>query len=943
MMPVRALIPLLGLLLTLVAPSEAQQPTVVQPLPAVALRAGTTPATINLLPVFENPGTLVRVDFRIGTEVKPVRIMLLDFQTPITVTNFLRYTNDGLYADNFVHRSVDDFIIQDGGFRWTSDETFDDVPTFAQIQNEFGVSNTRGTIAMAKLGGNVNSATSQWFINLSDSNADNLDNQNGGFTVFGRVLSGMEVADQINDIPTYNRGVRDNGTVIDDPAFSEIPLTDFVDAEGATLQRAKTVESDVVIERSRLTFTVSSNNPGLVTGSVVGATLSLALPSSGVGSAVITVTATESTGLSQSTTFNVTVRGASEGWQIDSSGGGAITGFSYNAQSQNQPTLAEVDFGAAFVGNPVQRTYELRNRGNTAISGFQVGIVGGSSVFTTSGPVATTLQPNQATTFTVTFRPNDTSARTGTLQLKTTNPQDGFLNVSLRGSGVINEPVVVAGSAYTGALLPASGTLGLPLTSKFKSFGEPAIGNELTLAARGTLTVRTNSTRSVLYGEDASGTGKFYAVQGQSSGIPGAVYSTFKDPVLSPAGKVAFVAKVLGAKATEDEGVWTDLFGVVRPVLREGKEIPSLGGLKLKSITSISLEGESLLALVKLLPAAGTVNTTNDTALLRMTGLETAKVLVRTGALFQISATPLETSKITKINVLQPALYSPGQGRWESGADVVVKLTLADKRTVLARVSAAGVQTKLLQTLKPDAGLNNRVLTGVGFPAVSGPRVSVLGTLGKTSEVTALKDTAILASADGVSYTVAAQEDDAVTGVAGARFSAFADPVLNAQGDVMFRATLRGSVPANGKIGLWKKPANGALLEVVRSGQGATNEDGVVLPDVLFSNITAYALGDEPLSGPLFVATLSGKGTTTATNQGLWMVDSQNRKLLLLRKGADVTLPGETAARKLTSFSLFKSLPGSFGTRRSYSKQAVTVLATFAGGSQAILRIDIPE
>jgi cyclophilin family peptidyl-prolyl cis-trans isomerase len=83
--------------------------------------------------------------------------------------------------------------------------------------NEPGISNTRGTIAMAKRSGDENSATSQWFINVGD-NASQLDGQNGGFTVFGRVKGdGMNVIDAINDLQIWNAG----------PPFGELPLIDY--------------------------------------------------------------------------------------------------------------------------------------------------------------------------------------------------------------------------------------------------------------------------------------------------------------------------------------------------------------------------------------------------------------------------------------------------------------------------------------------------------------------------------------------------------------------------------------------------------------------------------------------------------------------------------------------------------------------------------------------
>lgn len=136
-------------------------------------------------------------------------IELFDTQTPVTTANFLRYIDSGAYTNGIFHRSVPDFVIQGGGFKivdGASGKSLAAVNTFPPIVNEFKISNTRGTVAMAKLGGNPNSATSQWFVNLINNSA-NLDNQNGGFTVFGRVLfDGMNVFDAIAKLKIVNLG-----------------------------------------------------------------------------------------------------------------------------------------------------------------------------------------------------------------------------------------------------------------------------------------------------------------------------------------------------------------------------------------------------------------------------------------------------------------------------------------------------------------------------------------------------------------------------------------------------------------------------------------------------------------------------------------------------------------------------------------------------------------
>ena len=155
------------------------------------------------------PAAATATTVRLTTSLGAIDVVLYDDSAPRTVANFLAYVNSGAYRNSFIHRSVPSFVIQGGGFVW--DDVTSNVLNVASkgpLANEFssGRSNRRGTVAMAKLGSDPNSATSQWFVNLVDNSA-NLDYQNGGFTVFGEVTaSSMAVVDAIGALPRVNAG-----------------------------------------------------------------------------------------------------------------------------------------------------------------------------------------------------------------------------------------------------------------------------------------------------------------------------------------------------------------------------------------------------------------------------------------------------------------------------------------------------------------------------------------------------------------------------------------------------------------------------------------------------------------------------------------------------------------------------------------------------------------
>ena len=121
-------------------------------------------------------------------------------KAPITVENFVNYVNEGFYDGLCFHRIISTFMIQGGGFYPNS--TYKQAGDPIQIESTNGLKNLRGTIAMAR-GSDPNSATSQFYINVKDnSNLDYPSSDGYGYTVFGTVVSGLDVVDEIKDVAT---------------------------------------------------------------------------------------------------------------------------------------------------------------------------------------------------------------------------------------------------------------------------------------------------------------------------------------------------------------------------------------------------------------------------------------------------------------------------------------------------------------------------------------------------------------------------------------------------------------------------------------------------------------------------------------------------------------------------------------------------------------------
>ena len=139
---------------------------------------------------------------RLETNRGDIRVDLFADQAPKTVANFLTYVRNDHYDGTIFHRVIPDFMIQGGGF--TTDYTRKSTGDPIRNEADNGLSNDRGTIAMARTG-DPHSATAQFFVNVKDN--DFLDHtaktQRGwGYTVFGEVISGLGTVDRISQVPT---------------------------------------------------------------------------------------------------------------------------------------------------------------------------------------------------------------------------------------------------------------------------------------------------------------------------------------------------------------------------------------------------------------------------------------------------------------------------------------------------------------------------------------------------------------------------------------------------------------------------------------------------------------------------------------------------------------------------------------------------------------------
>jgi len=225
-----------------------------------------------------NLATIEDLDFSAVavTNLGSFTIQLRNDVAPAAVNNFLRYLTDGEYINNLIHRSIPDFVVQAGGFRVapTGNQSFEilGVETRNPIAGNPTLSNARGTVAMALVANDPDSATSQWYVNVGDNT--HLDDD---FTVFGEIDSaGMEVIDAINALDAYQ---------FDAGSFASVPLFNYEEGEPVLIDNLVVIQPLQWIDPIQVT---GNTAPTLYSAQIRGASVGVT-SLGGAGQARITL------------------------------------------------------------------------------------------------------------------------------------------------------------------------------------------------------------------------------------------------------------------------------------------------------------------------------------------------------------------------------------------------------------------------------------------------------------------------------------------------------------------------------------------------------------------------------------------------------------------------------------------------------------------------------
>ena len=895
---------------------------------------------------------------RFNTILGPIDVQMLSDEEPNTVANFLSYVTSKAYNASIIHRStsiaVDGIAVIQGG-SYYDNVNLSAINTGAPINNEFtGISNLRGTLTMALLTGEPDSATSGWFFNTTDNSAA-LDPQD--FVVFGRVANSASLAvmDALQAIPVPNPPLFNS-------PFDEIPLFDYTTGNGVLLSNLVEVDS-VVTEALPATatvtlsglsamfnatakkITVTTNPPKLTTVVTYNGLLT---PPTKAGSYPVSATIT-SAGYQGSATGTLVIAAANPKLKATVKLGSltaVYTGYPHGAVAATTPPGLTVDF-----------TYNGSSTQPTAIGTYTV--VGTINDPDYQGSATGTLVVGKGTaqvtlgSLTQTFTGSPLSATA------VTSPSGLTVDFTYKGSstpptaagyypvvGTIND-VDYNGSA-TGTFVIQNATITLGnLTSTYDGTAHPAtvvtnpVGLKPTVTYNGKATVPLNAgTYDVLATIDSGGmfarSTATLTVSPETATVTVANVTTVYTGKAIPVSAVTVPAK-LPVKFTYN-GSTTD---------------PSAVGTytAVGTISNPNYAGSGTGTLTIQQPV--TFDTTHlITPLISASGAEVG---------FGVNPGGIATSAIflygTSLGnlTLQSQELKIGAGKTEltfNGflGDLLPSTTYYYQ---IGTVSAAGVFYGPVETFTTPAFDTSLVtVTGGTANGTSGATYDVLGnsavndgdgvafgaTLNLHSSnpvITATDNAGIWANQGNSTLVLIARTGAAAPDTTpSATFAALKDPVYNDLSDVAFIGQLKvaaGQATATTETGVWST-GSGALHLVARQGDPAPGPSSLVLST--FSTIDAVGLTSAGSADTIVVANMAATGgVTAADNFGIWEGTLKSNLALKMRTGD--TVGGKT----ISSLTLVSSNPALQGQTRYFSSSTgdLAALATFSDKSTGIV------
>ncbi|MDB6173169.1 MAG: 3-carboxymuconate cyclase [Chthoniobacteraceae bacterium] len=502
-----------------------------------------------------------------------------------------------------------------------------------------------------------------------------------------------------------------------------------------------------------------------------------------------------------------------------------------------------------------------------------------------------------------------------------------FRTVLTDSSGTVygHDETFTTGALSIEVLSAGGGVDQEPDTTVLTSFGVPSIADNQAVAVMANLTTATGKETAILTGNPPV----IVARKGSAAPIstPGltAIFTAFKDPVCDASGRVAFAASIL-LQNKPGSGLWTNAGGAMSEVARAGGDAPGINGARFASITSYAMSGNGTVFYGGKI-AGGGISSSNNTGLWAFDE-SGSHLLLRSGDM-------IGALKIVSILALSPVQGSTGQGRSYFSGTMTARVTLSDRTQAIVQL-APGVEPVVIGPTPFQLPGFPASISELGAPSISGGGTTAF--LAKSSDHMAV----ILADSGDLKLAAVARTGTLAPGVAPANFATFADPVYNAQSNTAFLATLSGAgVTAKNRTGLWWNTSTGVSL-VARAGSDVPS-----MPAAKWDSFITLALPDN--AGPVFLARLAaGSGTpglpsdiVAANNVGIWFVDGNKSRRLLVRTGDKLQVRG--VPKTLSLITILGAVTGSPGQARSYNATGDLVFrATFTDHTQAIMRIHLP-